>query len=525
MAPPVGSIPKAGEEHYFPYPASVFKLNRDLHIGMYPLGLIAVLSVLATTAMISYLIWQMVVTRNRKGYRLYQRQLYILYFNLLVADFLQALSFLFSFHWEAVDAILAPTGACWAQGWLLHLGDVASGMFVFLIAVHTSLSLVRWRREMTYGLFVLFVLLAWFFCLVMATLPPIIRGKKCYAKAAAWCWINVEFENDRLWSHYVWIFFFEFGTVFLYGAVAWKLRKHLRIFKAVSGQSSTLERQQKYMLIYPTIYVILTLPLAASRMWTMSHHGKAASDPVMIIAGCLITSCGWMDALMYSLTRNVLASRRVPQNQSTAYHNRGTNGTGPGLSRASERSRNRYFDDDCTNLTNLRSYDWDGDGDTTPPGTTTTISGGKDVKEVESNFRSFSRQSERKESSIPFPFVSRRSSAKKEKPAPQKDNLDRVSEGDEKELISSLHPELPFKLKKPKAAITAGSHPGSGRNTPGHVSPIQNPAFFPARGQSPASDETRVPSDREPYLPPGTPAFGQVKVETSVNITRTEPGE
>ena len=187
MAPPkFGSVPAPDQKQYFAYPLSVFKLDKDLRAGMYPLGVLGAISVIATTGVLSNLIWQMIRTRNRKEYRLYQRQLYILYFNLLIADFLQAVSFLFSFHWEAIDAILAPTGACWAQGWLLHLGDVSSGFFVFAIALHTWVSVVKWRREVTYRTFVICVLSVWGFCVVMASLPPIIRGKHCYVKSAAW---------------------------------------------------------------------------------------------------------------------------------------------------------------------------------------------------------------------------------------------------------------------------------------------------------------------------------------------------
>lgn len=346
---------------------------------------------------------------------------------------------------------------------------------------------------------------------------------------AAQCWINVAYEADRLWSHYIWIFIFEFGTVLMYVSIAFKLRKHLRFFKSVSGRSSTLERQQKYMMIYPTIYVILTLPLAASRMWSMAHHGKAASDAVMITAGCLITSCGWMDSLMYSLTRNVLASRSTPRNGTAGYGSHGT-GPRPGAAPVAGRNRTRYEFDD---LTILRSYgDWDGDGDTTPPGTTTMIVGGK---EVGGDVRNYSRQADRAKvnktkrncsppsngrSNSKNPF-SRHGSNNKHGTRVTEEELRPVSEGDEK-LIDSQKDELVLPIQRPGMAARGES----GRSSPMRLSPPLDEPYYVARAQSPASDETRVPSGDHGYpLPPGSPAFGQVRIEKSITVTSSEAAD
>jgi hypothetical protein len=70
------------------------------------------------------------------------------------------------------------------------------------------------------------------------------------------------------------------------------------------------------MVMYPFVYVVLTLPIAVGRMVAMT--GQPMPDLFYVIAGSLLTSCGWIDALLYTLTRRVLVSGDL----STGHYNR-----------------------------------------------------------------------------------------------------------------------------------------------------------------------------------------------------------
>lgn len=59
-----------------------------------------------------------------------------------------------------------------------------------------------------------------------------------------------------------------------------------------------LNRITMNMVLYPFAYVLLTLPLSAGRMWSMSRNGQNPSDLFLVIAGSLMTSCGWVDSLL-----------------------------------------------------------------------------------------------------------------------------------------------------------------------------------------------------------------------------------
>ena len=51
-------------------------------------------------------------------------------------------------------------------------------------------------------------------------------------------------------------------------------------------------------------------------MWTMSHGARATSNVYTSIAGGLLTSCGWVDTLLYTLTRKRLLKDTMPRTAS-----------------------------------------------------------------------------------------------------------------------------------------------------------------------------------------------------------------
>jgi hypothetical protein len=108
-----------------------------------------------------------------------------------------------------------------------------------------------------------------------------------------------------------------FGTITLYTVIYSTLNMRLRPESIASTSSlaplssgisapdpRTINHAARYMIIYPTIYVLCTLPLAAGRMAAMTGH--IVPYWYYCIAGAAITSCGWLDVLLYAFTRRVL---------------------------------------------------------------------------------------------------------------------------------------------------------------------------------------------------------------------------
>lgn len=81
------------------------------------------------------------------------------------------------------------------------------------------------------------------------------------------------------------------------------------IVPALRAQSDTfnkVDRAARLMILYPLVYILLTLPLSAGRMWSMAHHGASLPNAYQCIAGALLSSSGWVDAALYTLTRKTL---------------------------------------------------------------------------------------------------------------------------------------------------------------------------------------------------------------------------
>ncbi|KAF2089954.1 hypothetical protein K490DRAFT_17127, partial [Saccharata proteae CBS 121410] len=295
---------------YYPAPYSADPLPHDLRRGLIPVAIFALFSVLSTSALLAWITYRLVAWRRHYTSYVGYNQYVLLIYNLLLADLQQSLSFIISFHWLNENKMLAPTPACFAQAWLVQIGDISSGLFVLAIALHTFFSVVK-GRQISFKLFLGIVIGIWGVALFLTIIGPAIHGNRYFTRAGAWCWVSDEFESERLYLHYIWIFIIEFGTIIIYTLIFIYLRRQLSNILSASHSSTPNKVSQaaRYMVVYPIAYVVMTLPLAAGRMATMTGHTLPTT--YYCIAGTLMTSCGWLDTALYTLTRRVLVSDQV----------------------------------------------------------------------------------------------------------------------------------------------------------------------------------------------------------------------
>lgn len=271
------------------------------------------MSLISVTALLLFITHRLLSWRRHYREYVGYNQYVILIYNLLLADLQQSIAFSISFHWLRINKIVAPTTPCFIQAWFLHIGDVASGFFVLAIAVHTWMGVVK-GYKLPYVWFVVSILFIWLAALILTILGPALYQNRFFTRAGGWCWVSVDFQQERLWLHYLWIFIVEFGTIAIYGHIFIHLRGRIR--GIIANDTSKLTRATKFMVMYPAVYVVLTLPIAVGRMVAMT--GTPMPDAFFCIAGSLLTSCGWIDALLYALTRRVL----VTGDLSTGQYNR-----------------------------------------------------------------------------------------------------------------------------------------------------------------------------------------------------------
>nr|POF05431.1 hypothetical protein CFP56_69457 [Quercus suber] len=158
----------------------------------------------------------------------------------------------------------------------------------------------------------------WISAYLLTAIGVWLHGEQYFVNAGSWCWVSSAFQNDRLALHCVWIFLVQSATILTYTVTLISLRsKHQLLAKAAQKHNGGLltanmrtiaavKRVAALMLLYPCVYVLLTLPLSAGRMWSMAHHGRPMGETYSCVAGALLTSCGWVDCFLYTVTRSRL---------------------------------------------------------------------------------------------------------------------------------------------------------------------------------------------------------------------------
>ena len=287
-------------------PRTTGTLTPSFEHGLVPIALCAMLSLLSVTALLVFITHRLVSWRNHYKEYVGYNQYIILIYNLPLADLQQSIAFSISIRWLRLGEILAPTAPWFMQAWFMHLGDVASGFFVLAIATHAWMSVVKSYR-IPYRWFVVVIVFIWLAALALTVLGLATFGNRFFARAGGWCWVSADFEKERLYLHYLWIFMSELGTMAIYGHIFVHLRGRMR--SIMNNDTTKLFRAKKFMILYPAVYVTLTLPIAVGRMVVMT--GTEMPDAFFCVAGILLTSCGWIDVLLYALTRRVLVSNEM----------------------------------------------------------------------------------------------------------------------------------------------------------------------------------------------------------------------
>jgi hypothetical protein len=168
-------------------------MDTSLKAGLRAMGAVATLSVVSTFGLLCFITYRMIFWKKYYSSTVSQNQNVVLVYNLLLGDLFQAVSFLTSFHWAESNSILAPTTACSAQAVLLTFGDLASGIFVFLIAVHTAISVLM-GRAIPLRYLIAVIILCWLFTLFLTVLGPAIYGQAYFTATGAWVSRAIERE-------------------------------------------------------------------------------------------------------------------------------------------------------------------------------------------------------------------------------------------------------------------------------------------------------------------------------------------
>ena len=153
--------------------------------GLVAVSTFGLLSFFCSTSLFFFLTWRLITWRLKSGPNNTPNQFLLLIYNLLLADIQQALAFLLNISALHNNGIFVGTPTCFAQGWFVSTGDLASGVFICAIACHTWMGVVKEYRLPTPAFYCCIGTL-WFFVYAMAAIGPIVHGRDFYVRASAW---------------------------------------------------------------------------------------------------------------------------------------------------------------------------------------------------------------------------------------------------------------------------------------------------------------------------------------------------
>ncbi|KAF8861302.1 hypothetical protein BDZ45DRAFT_559352, partial [Acephala macrosclerotiorum] len=308
---------------------SLSPIPRSMKPGIIALCVFALISCVTTLSLLGLLTYRFLISRNDDRAPLYKNQYMLLIYSLVLADFQCDLGFFLDVIWLHKDQVIAPSVPCFLQAWLVNIGDLSSGFFVFAIACHTFYNVVFGRRL---GLTTLWwcIVGLWVLAVVLTCVPIILHPKNIFVTQGNWCSINGQYDILRLYFHYIWVLAAEGIVLAMYATTYIVLRKRLsKIGPQFTHQSansamatttrprnpnsSRISRAATYMILYPLVYVLSTLPLAAGRISSMVGHTPSKS--YLVAAGTIMACGGWMNCVLYSLTRRIFLTGKVDTNQ------------------------------------------------------------------------------------------------------------------------------------------------------------------------------------------------------------------
>ncbi|RDL40858.1 uncharacterized protein BP5553_00837 [Venustampulla echinocandica] len=292
---------------YAKYPLSVSPIPDDMRQGMIALSVISLVSCLSTFGLLVFLTYRL--WTSRKGYDapMYKNQYIILIYSLVLSDFQLGLGFFLEVAWIKNNAIISPSSTCWAQGWLVNIGDLGSGFFVLAIGVHTFMSVVLGKR-LDLRTVVWASVALWLFAFLLTTIPPVLHPSDMFTASGNWCSIAGKYDKTRLFCHYIWVLIAEGLVLLAYLTTFVVVRKRLSVVKSHMNTHNSVKAQKvsnatMYMVLYPLIYVVTTLPLAAFRLASLA--GNPMPRQYLMAGGCVMASGGALNCLLYTLTRRI----------------------------------------------------------------------------------------------------------------------------------------------------------------------------------------------------------------------------
>ncbi|CAE6426489.1 unnamed protein product [Rhizoctonia solani] len=333
-------------------------------VGLALIGAMGLISAISTLALIAYIIYYTFISKDHdqpmvQGIRSFTHSaLGVFLCSLLVSDMIQGAAFAINFKWAA-DGRVHPGIACTAQGAVSQFGDLGSALWSLAISMYTFSLLFLVQKPPVWLTWTIFVS-GWVLITVLPIVGPYGIQKletkgEFYGVSGAWCWIGHGYQLERFLYVYMWIFLSLFASLVLYGLVYLRFSGRLvlkdgrfywhstpvgwtsGIFSSETQEPTAMSRPystfnsnvasqrltesekngigkhlksiSKRLMLYPLVYSVVTLPVAACRIGAVT--GWTPPLPLYIFAGISFTSSGLTNVILFIVTRHALLRKVV----------------------------------------------------------------------------------------------------------------------------------------------------------------------------------------------------------------------
>jgi len=276
------------------------------------------------------------------------------FLSLLFCGFLQAIGALLNIRWLTIGGV--RTGShCTSQGAIKQIADVGTALWSLVIAVHTFNLLFR-RHEASNIVFYCTIVGVWALLGTVVLIGPAALMNPThgpfYGISGYWCWITPKYPVARYALEYAFMLLSAGISFILYLLIFLRLRGNIAVtgwrirFRSVSTggawqhnrPESKMMQIAKQQMWYPIGYIVLILPIAASRF--SEWAGKPVPFEVTIFSATVFMLSGVVNAVLFVITRRVIPkdlivpffmrSRRViPEDSIVPFFIRSRTGTDP----------------------------------------------------------------------------------------------------------------------------------------------------------------------------------------------------
>ncbi|KAH8647232.1 hypothetical protein BX600DRAFT_518510 [Xylariales sp. PMI_506] len=247
----------------------------------------------------------------------------ILILSLLFASLTQCLGPLLNIAWLVDNGVFVPSAACWAQGWFMQVGRMATSCHVVVISICTFLTIAKGYR-LSKRAVAIPIACAWAFAIIIPSSGVIATNNGedeggYYVRNSISCWVSSSYSNRRIYHEDIWIFIaLVLTSVFLVLVVlssrwkrqfgtSWPARTLSDASSRESARTLGSSGQHPVLLIYQLIYIVCIFPYAICRMIELS--GKEVGVPYQTVVCAINASYAFHNVILWSTTILLLGDK------------------------------------------------------------------------------------------------------------------------------------------------------------------------------------------------------------------------